>query len=340
MAFQTGTVSSITDLKTLIESFCTSNGWTLTSGWLVKGENYVALDVWRSDATAQFLRIRGATGVNTGICPNHHTIGIPTGDFPITYRMFLHTNPDQFVCTVAYGASFVQHIMFGRIIKVHESAYVGGNWVFGSSFDTSFGNTASASSSVLLNLYTSTVGLSQMYRRTDQNFGYSAQPAAHYDSGRPRIYPFATVQYGRQHTNSLLDTVLTQVHAKIDGQTWLGKYNATYATVTATVSLSQDSTLLLVSSLSAWNSQAVLVPVNVSYYVLVNSIKYEIPLGTLGHIRYLRVDNYNIGDIIAIGPDRWMVFPFFKKNTSLPLGGDTYDGHSGCLGMAIKYDGP
>ena len=55
--------------------------------------------------------------------------------------------------------------------------------------------------------------------------------------------------------------------------------------------------------------------------------------------RYMRIGNNDPEQVITLGPDRWKVFPFLRKNASVPDGGSVID-HSGTFGWAIRYDGP
>ena len=59
----------------------------------------------------------------------------------------------------------------------------------------------------------------------------------------------------------------------------------------------------------------------------------------LAHCRFLRIDNYQPGDIIPLGPDRWKVAPWYRKNTAQRDGGSNIQ-HTGTFGWAIRYDGP
>ena len=38
-------------------------------------------------------------------------------------------------------------------------------------------------------------------------------------------------------------------------------------------------------------------------------------------MRYCRIDNYENGDIITLGEDRWMLLPIYKRDDAEKLGG-------------------
>ena len=62
-------------------------------------------------------------------------------------------------------------------------------------------------------------------------------------------------------------------------------------------------------------------------------------LAKIENARYLRIDNLQPEQILTFGAEKWMVFPFHKKNSSVRDGGTSID-HSGTFGWAIRYDGP
>ncbi len=56
------------------------------------------------------------------------------------------------------------------------------------------------------------------------------------------------------------------------------------------------------------------------------------------HARFVRVDNYEPEQIITLGHEKWMIFPFFRKNVTARNGGVNLE-HSGTFGWAIRYEG-
>lgn len=119
------------------------------------------------------------------------------------------------------------------------------------------------------------------------------------------------------------------VHSNLDGGGWW--WGETYTTgpvgILATVPLIRIMP-------NAWNSEAVLLPIRAYKRRPAGKISLT---ADLEHARYTRVDNYEPGDVVTIGTERWKVFPWFRKNSAFPTGGY---GHSGCLGWAIRYEGP
>ncbi len=55
--------------------------------------------------------------------------------------------------------------------------------------------------------------------------------------------------------------------------------------------------------------------------------------------KFIRINNYEPEQLIVLGNDKWMVFPFYKKNSE-SLGGTGISDHTGTFGWVIRYDGP
>lgn len=87
---------------------------------------------------------------------------------------------------------------------------------------------------------------------------------------------------------------------------------------------------------NAWNAEGVLLPIQV--YVPRPENKVSM-VADLAHARYTRIDNYDPGQVVPLGPDRWKVFPWFRKNVPSRDGGNGI-AHSGTMGWAVRYDGP
>lgn len=87
---------------------------------------------------------------------------------------------------------------------------------------------------------------------------------------------------------------------------------------------------------NSWNSEAVLLPARL--YVRRQQSKVSLAVD-LKNLRITRCNNYDPGQIVVIGQERWIVFPCYKKNSKLPDGG-YYLTDSGTFAHAIRYEGP
>jgi len=84
-----------------------------------------------------------------------------------------------------------------------------------------------------------------------------------------------------------------------------------------------------------FTGEAQLVPIHLQFGM---SSSLEAYIGYLDHLRLIRITYYNIGDVITIGSDSWMVFPWGLKNTDTPNGPPTQGFHTtGTLGFAVRY---
>ena len=91
---------------------------------------------------------------------------------------------------------------------------------------------------------------------------------------------------------------------------------------------------LITTQPNAFNNEGVLLPIKVIKTRA--SSKYSQVL-QLENARNIRIDNYTPQEIIALGTDEWMVFPWYKKNVSARNGGGDVT-HTGTFGWAIKYE--
>lgn len=96
---------------------------------------------------------------------------------------------------------------------------------------------------------------------------------------------------------------------------------------------------LLATQPNSWNSESVLFPLRAWCDRSENRISC---VAELQNARHIRIDYYEPGQILTLGSDRWMVFPWYRKNINARDGGSSSGAtaHTGTLGWAIRYDGP
>lgn len=300
MAYQTGLANDAADLQSTLETFCQTNGWTLSGGVLSKGLSNIKLTAGDSNRE---IKIQGANSADflSGVCAKFGRIWIDTAYWPATYHFFAHTGPDTVVCVVQYNTNYFEWLAFGDAIK--HGDYTGGNW---------FGAV-----------------------RENFNYGVYLKPTEsviNSSGGRSSGALFWNVTISGTYRSCFL-------HAEIDGYTWPGDNGGTS---TPWPSFPQYADPLHQRTPNAWNSQPVLLPF---WLFLKRPDTFVSLIAELGHIRALRVDNHNPGDLITLGSDQWMVFPWFLKNSAQrdgPSSSMTSSdlGHTGTFGWAIRYDGP
>lgn len=90
---------------------------------------------------------------------------------------------------------------------------------------------------------------------------------------------------------------------------------------------------------SAWNSESTLMPLRA--YKERPSFKASM-IADLANARIARIDNFSPGDILTIGADSWMMFPWYRKDVIARNGGGNLGGinHTGTFGWALRYEGP
>lgn len=120
------------------------------------------------------------------------------------------------------------------------------------------------------------------------------------------------------------------IHSDLDGQGWwLGQ------TVSAPpVGVAAAAPLVSILP-NSWNSEAVLLPIR--GWKVRTSNKNSLTAELL-NARWTRNDNYAPGQIIEIGPERWKIFPCYRKDAVNRNGGGPIN-HSGTLAWAIRYEG-
>lgn len=121
----------------------------------------------------------------------------------------------------------------------------------------------------------------------------------------------------------------SNVYSDLDGQGWL----MGQSTSDNLIGVSDIATLINVLP-NGWNSESVLLPIRGYKRRPSNKVSLVVDLE---HARYTRIDNYSPGQIIDIGTDRWMILPFYRKDSSQRNAGEN---HSGTFGWAIRYEGP
>lgn len=123
------------------------------------------------------------------------------------------------------------------------------------------------------------------------------------------------------------------IHSNLDGGEWSGSaISANQSPRSAAVALQP----LIEIQPNSWNSEAVLLPVRAFKKRLEGKVSL---IADLENIRITRCDNYQEGQIITIGDQRWKIYPCYRKNAVVRNGGAGLN-HSGTFAHAIRYEGP
>lgn len=316
MAYYTGSANTINALQTAIFTACTTSGWSLSGSTLSKGPLHMQIDVLAMGGVggATGLRFRGGTGVSggvvTGAAPYASDIGTYSNaalTYPLGYHVMVFSDPDEVYVVVNYSADRFQYAAWGRS---HLSLPASGMW-FGASL----------------------LSLNQMSVNTPPIF-YAANsgPLGAYLYLQPMLF----MRGEPQSSSSQGYTECNMLHG-LDGTSW-----PTGGPPAPSPSAMPAGEQLLSMLPNAWNSESILLPIQLT--VPRPSNRRSI-VASLRNARYLRVDNHEPGDIVTLGPDRWKVFPWMRKNT-VARGGmaaassNLSNIHTGTFGWAIRYEGP
>jgi len=318
MPYDTGTTTSHADLHSRINTFLTANGWTQDGNVLYKGNVFAEV----TDDTS-YLQVKGGQGQSGGTlttpCAAVSRISTvcwgPDIVFPCTYHFFAHSSPDMFMCVLNHNTLYVQWMTFGELNKY-------GTWNGGQYYGSSY-NTGNLQNRFLFYNWESRFYNTQAGQTT--NVGIGLFWAAKYASNGG---------YGNM-----------QMVCDIEGA--LGDWIDNYGTLSAgnpAFNGSYYARDLVPYSPNTFNTQATLIPINI--YVGRASAFNSI-VGEPGHTRYVNIKHYNIGDIITLGAEKWMVFPHAEKSAhsltdpgSTTSSTDTSKCQTGYLGFAVRYDGP
>lgn len=305
MAFQSGTFTSLSDLLSTIQTFATSNGWSQNGNVLFRAADTAYFEITHTSGTPNYLQITQATNQSGGVLSGDvdtrykrmSDTAMVTMSFPANYYLFAHTNPSCIFCVINYNTDYCQHMAFGSIRKF--GTWTGGAFCSSTSLDET------------PNFYPP-----MNYVASD----CSDNPPK--SSGR---FLFPEVTYSFNYTPPHGGTM----HCTIDG--YVFRHTGWYESP----SFEGDA---FCGSGWAHNYLRLLNPANLQPVLAPCMIQIQRPganlssiIGDIPHVRYLRVDNYEPGDIITIGVDKWMVFPQQIKQ------GPSYASNSG---WGISYDGP
>lgn len=350
MAFVTGTANSMAALLTALQTACTANGWTLAGNVLSKDGCYAQIrvvtgpvpSVRPSVGTRDYLYVKSGNGIDgsnllTDPAGNEPTIGtFLSGNnasnlayedwvFPVTYRIHINTAPDEVWMAVRWNPVQYMHLAFGKSPAVGCPGT--GNWHFAT-----------------LPPMPSAGNIPAYYGRTQIEIGAGAISMG-FNAGENIIpQPF---WIGGRAGGTDTPTASTLVNYSFHGMrgdtgaaAWSSAGNGfglSYIAPATGVSAWPTQDPLLSLQPNAWNSEAAFIRLQ----LLVRRPDSKTSLvGDIEHTRILRIDHLDPEYIEDRDPDYWCIYPCLSKNTAIPAGGTGMDMHSGCFGIAVRYDGP
>lgn len=325
MAYFTGSANSWGDLLNALTSACVSEGWTWADGILSKGDAFIMPWI-RSPATStegEGILLQGGTGKSGSTLlnpsPQSPRMGCPSRDisqvvWPVEYYIHIHADPDEVYFIARYSVDYFIWCAFGlSSLELPGS----GLWV-------------SASGRRLRGPIGPGVRITDLGGGGIQG-GDSTSP----NSSGTTCALFWNSN-GRAGGGS--QSAASQNHAVctgFDGTLWpFPAFNSLTYNLIDSIHANVPLSPLIVHG-NAWNQQSALLPIQPT---LVRAEAKVSKVADLAHARYVRVDNFEPGQLIALGAEQWRVYPFYRKEAGVTWV-DNAD-HTGAYGMAIRYDGP
>lgn len=353
MPYVTGNANSLSDIVTALRNACTTNGWTLAGEVLYKDGCYVRVRaIAKTDGGAHpdfgLIEIQPGNGIDgsnnlTDTPPLYGTNWPACGvigpmataasasvyndwDWPVTYYIHIHENPDEVFLMVNYGSSqYWQGLSFGQ--SPAPGCPGTGNWCYASNprgaIDAGTGNRVCQENKVVVN-----PGGSQL--------------STYWGGVVPGAIPFWG--YVMDQSGSVPNPGLFHGVWMNDGVTtgwshpryyWNSSGNP--STAMNVVCSALPSQPLPTYSPNTWNNEAHLIRLQ----ILSPRLEWKSSVvGEVQHARFVRNDFLNDGEVITIGPDKWKVYPAYRKEVTARNGGGTGGAnHSGTCALAIRYDG-
>lgn len=190
-----GNFSSFGSLQTSVETALQTEGWTLDSGILSKSGVFVRLT-----ANATSLTLEGGTGQAAATLNGAAAFGVKIMDytaapmnFPATYDLHIHDNPDEVYLVVNYNADRYQQLSFGK----SDVEQIGGTGAWFTGTFRSDANAAAASRLIYINTYGNGIGtlggdmglglFFESYQASGEAFRRTCTPDSTRPTGAPRL---------------------------------------------------------------------------------------------------------------------------------------------------------
>lgn len=301
MAFVTGTANSFTDLLTALQNACTANGYALTGNVLSKGTLFA--EVTYVTGTYPRLKVRGGSGQASGVLSGASDRGMAT---------LGHGTTGSALGDTAFTFPMTYNIHIGT---APDEVYLFVNYNL-----TMYQFIAFGQSNV-----PGIVGTGNWYAGSDIDrngtpTGVDARTIGGYmEAGYINGGLFQGLQGYPASMNGAVDH-------QLDSATWLvrGAWGDLWAAMP--------------NNPSSWNDESVLLPVTVYANRPSGFISC---VAELAHARFVAIDNFTDRQVITLGSDKWMVYPWWQRGPrAMPPGSTTTTTTTGTVGHAVRYDGP
>lgn len=301
MAYVTGSAGNFNDLLLAFQQACTANDWTLTGAVLSKGACVMQLGI-----AGNYLSLLGGTGIDSQ--------GALVAPGPMTAAIGPIWSTEPFGFPLTYEV---------HVLTAPDEVYLVVNYAVDRFQWLAFGCSPVPGLPGTGNWYGASLGqITPYYYAISMGL---TNGATYPNSIAPALFWNSNAYDGRSSV----------FHHGLDGGGWTWGQGYNYG-VTAADALTALNPCLSRQP-NTWNGETVLLPIQPLIGRPSNKVSI---VGDLAHARYLRNDNLGPGQVIALGPDRWKTYPWYRKNASA-RDGTNYNGtDSGTLGWAVRYTGP
>ncbi|MGQ2385097.1 hypothetical protein [Acinetobacter ursingii] len=311
MAYYSGQAASYQELLNVLVDACVDQGWTWADGILSKGKIYIRFEV-NTNPNADFGE---GLIAQLGIGQTRTNLLTPSN----TRVRLGKVSSDSWGADFTFPVSYNIHIFDNNnevffVVKTGVDKYL--YLTFGQSEVSGYGAWISASTGVRFSPFTSNV-ITLYPDFSGDAWHYSKIHA-----------PFWVIPSGGYDSNLSANEICRD---EVNNN-WLNDQTSMGIGLTAFLSYKD----LITRQPSVWSSETVLLPINIYASKSQSKISHAF---TIQNARYLRIDNYEQEQIIALGNLRWKIYPFYKKNIAVRNSG-LRESHSGTFGWAIRYDGP
>lgn len=316
MAYESGNALSAANLVVAIQIFAQANGWTLTGDVLSKDGCYVQITAPSSTE----VHIRGARNGNfagVDLCPRLSRICLDPWPANATFHLAAFAAPDTIWCTVNWNTTDFAHLGFGTIQKY--GTWAGGQW-FHAQHNLGIGSTGPGTRNTECFVYIDGSGTAYQHSVPNNCGLFWSQQDKDTFAGRD------------------IQQKVSHLHCELRGEVWAAASNNDRTDLN-TIHCPTVISPIQKRNPNAFNGQTILTPFQL---FLQNTDGHYMPIGHVGHLRFVKMTNYNAGDVITLGPDRWKLYPWSRLDPTKPDGdipGADQAYSAGMLGVAVRYDG-
>lgn len=305
MAYVSGVAGTIDALLDDFKYALLSNGWAVSGNVVSKGASF-----FQFSRALSFIYLQG--GLDSGFSNPSPKCRIGGGfiTYPIAYEFHIFDNPDEVYMVINYDQVYYQQLSFG-------TSDVGG--AGGYPWLSAALNAPATPVETTNRINIVTTSLSSLYCNP-----YNTQSAS-YTSNAFGLFVYAagSPDNGSSYYYSALPTPKWCVSSESQG-------SAGYVAG------------LLAASPSVLNGAAPLLPIKAMRDMGSNGFSTAV---NLRNARLCRIDNVEPGELLTYGSEKWKVYPWLRKNSTMRNGFNgatsavTPVDHSGTFGYAVRYSG-